>query len=358
MRTLLQQFLFPKPTTHLGIDIGSGSIKMVEVDKSSKTPVVRKIGIAEMSDSFVQDGILTNLEEIKQVVQNLMSTLGTACNYATISLGGRSVYSREIMLPAMAEKELKEAIKWDIDQYVPYPAGTYYYDFAVVGTGDTDTEVRVLIVASPKENIQFLQRMAKETGLKLMGVAFEPLVILRGLPVQDNCMVIDIGAAFCQVIIFQQGSPAVVRTIPVGGQNFTDAIVRAKGISFQAAEQLKLKQLSLLHEVDTEVVGEEGIMHTQLKLLVDDIGREARRTFEYYQIQNRDVAIDEVYLMGGGSQLKNLASHLNNHIGIPVILHSPLEGIEVAASYDKRFLAAISGRLAVAIGLGLQGVES
>ena len=348
----IEKFLTKKTSDLIGIDIGTGSIKIVEIAWQKDKPFLRNFAIKELPEQIIEDGQVIDNEQLTELLRQLLANTRIVSKNAVIAMGGRAIFARELIFPAMNKTELKEAIKWDLEKYIPYPPDTYYYDFSIVGEGNTATEIKVLLVASPLDNVNTMISMIKEVGLKLVAIDIEPLAFYRIFPNANNAMVIDIGTYLSQVVVFQKHSPAVIRNIPIGGRNFTQIFMQTLGLDYQEGEKFKKKETILLRD---PLPAEYRDVEAQLEFLVAELTRDIRRTYEYFQQQNRDVMIDKLFITGGGGELGNLTEYLSSHLDIPVLRHDPLEKLEIPAAFDKKHLHQIAPQLATAIGLALRG---
>ncbi|MEN6413522.1 MAG: type IV pilus assembly protein PilM [Veillonellales bacterium] len=338
----------------IGLDIGTSSIKLAEVVWQKERPLLKNLGIAALPEKLMGEGIFSDAGLLTELIRNLLATSGAVSSNVVAAIGSRSVFIREVLFPAMSAEELKEAVKWDMEKYVPYEPDSYYYDFAVVGPGETELELKILLTAAPKENVNELVTVLKNCGLKPRAVDIEPLALLSTLSGADNAVIVDIGGMFSQVILFQQGSPVAARAIPLGGNRFTEVIRQSLELPFAEAEHLKQRQQGLLQRVDA--AGKDASeIHQQMELLVNELAREVQRTIEYYRIQHKAAAVEKIFLAGGGARLANLAPYLAAQMDIPLTVHDPFGTVETAASFDRQYLTEIAPQYAVALGLALRG---
>lgn len=348
----IQKILLKKSADTIGIDIGTESIKIVEIAWQKGQPTLKNFGIKELPDRVIEDGRIIDSQQLTETLRQLLATMHTRTKNAVVAVGGRVMFARELMFPTMTAEELREAIKWDLEKYIPYAPNSYYYDFAIVGKGNTETEIKALLVASPMENVNNIITIIKSVGLNLTAVDMEPLALHRIFTDADKAMVIDIGALLSQVTVFQNGSPAVIRNIPIGGKNFTNVIMQALQLDFKEAEQLKQNQMNLSR---ADIALKYFDAQQQLEVLFAEFARDIRRTAEYYQQQNRNVIIDKIFVTGGGAQLGHLVQYLSSQLDIPAVMHDPLAKLQIPASFDKVHLQQTAPRLGTAIGLALRG---
>ena len=219
----------------IGLDIGSGSVKMADVVLRNGKPYLKRMALMEAPERAVEDGAIAEEDLLADTLQKLAAKNGFAGGRVAAALGGRNLFIREVNFPRMTEKEMREAIRWDLEKYVPFSPDNLYFDFWIVGSGATEMEVRVLLVAVPKEVVDSLVRVVKKAGLKLVAIDIEPLAIQRTLPMVADCMVIDSGAAVSQVTLFQKHSPVFTRNIPIGGNQFTETMMEGLEIGREVA---------------------------------------------------------------------------------------------------------------------------
>jgi len=350
----IKKILLKSSCNLIGIDIGTGSIKLVEIAWQHDKPVLKNFAIQELPDNTIEDGRIIDSQQLTRTLSQLLGTTHTSTKNVVVAVGGRIMFARELLFPAMTMAELGEAIKWDLEKYIPYAPNSYYFDYSIVGKGNTETEIKVLLVAAPIDNVTSIINIIKSVGLKLIAVDVEPLALYRIFTDAERAMVIDIGALLSQVTVFQNGSPAVIRNIPIGGQNFTNVIMQTLKIEMNEAEKFKQQNLILLQD---NVATEYSEVKLQLELLATEFARDIRRTADYYQQQNKEAIIDKVYITGGGAKLGNLVQYLALQLDISAVVHDPLAKLQIPASFDKMHLGRVAPQLGTAIGLALRGGE-
>lgn len=349
-----QNFLLKQSSNLIGIDIGTGAIKLVEINWEKGKPVLKNFAITHLPDKVIEDGRIIDSEQLTDLLHKLLANTHTSSKNAVVAMGGRVMFARELLFPTMTMAELGEAIKWDLEKYIPYAPNSYYFDYSIVGKGTTETEIKVLLVAAPLENVNMLMTIINNVGLKLVAVDVEPLALYRIFTAAEKALVIDIGACLSQVTVFQNGSPAVIRNIPIGGQNFSNVIMQTLDTSFAEAEQLKQKKIFLLQE---DLEAEYLVVKQQMELLVGEFVRDIRRTAEYYQQENHDAIIDKIIITGGGAKLGNLLKCLTPQLDLATVISNPLEKLIIPANFDKQYLQQVAPQLGTAIGLALRGGE-
>ncbi len=353
----LQQWLTNGPASTVGLDIGSGVLKLAEIDWHKNLPLLKAVGLAALPDGVVRDGTILDRAVLAETLRQLLVTAGVTGTHAIISASGHAVFIRELIFPAMTTEELRQAIRWDLDKYIPSDADKYYFDFVVIGAGKEPHEIRVLLAAAPQAMIDAIIAVCKESGLIPVAIDIEPLAVSRTLAAgAANSLVIDIGQKVCQLNILQDKCPVVSRLISLGGARYTDVVMRSLELDMHNAELIKKRQRGLLEAPENG--GDLTYIHKQLLLIVEELGLEIRRTADYYQVQNREAVIANIILTGGGALLDNLAINLAAQLGgIEVRLNNPLSEIAISKSLDSEWLNSIAAQLTVAVGLALRGGE-
>ncbi len=346
---------FPRdPKILLGIDIGATEIKIAEV-VNSKQPVLNNIASLDYSFDVTIEHDSAELTDLGGQLRRLLNINGFSAKHAVFAVGGRHVFVREVEVPFMTDTELKEAVKWDIERYVPYETDAYYYDFSVVGPGKTDMQLKLLLVASPKAVIDHIAALAKSAGIRPVAIEIESAALARTMVTgSKQILVADIGYDYSQLTVFRKDIPTVIRSVPIGGKHFTKAVANSLNLDMEEAERLKTRQQGLLQR---DITSETSELHNQLHMIVAEFATEIRRTAEFYQLQNQDAVVESIILTGGGSGLDNLIPNLIGQLGPNIQLHNPLIGFKGIDRFDEIYLAQNAARFAVAVGLALRGGE-
>lgn len=353
----IQRFFAGRTDRTLGLDIGSGFIKIAQVVTKGERQQLTHWSKTELPVDIMEDGQIIDEERLAEVIRQCLLAGCVDSKVVNVSLGGRNIFSREIVLPTMPQNEIAEAIKWGLDEYVPYPAGSFYYDFDLMTQSSSEEKMRVLLVAAPYEIVNPLLSAVRAAELQPVAIETEPLALLRTLTKVTNCVIVDIGAQIAQITIVQHGAPLFTRIIPLGGAQFTQAVMRVTELDFDEADRLKIRQKNLLFAPNPKTPESTTPLHEELLGLAGELAREIRRTIDYFVTQNRDVVIDDIFLSGGGALLDHLLLQLSALLETPVLLHDPLKKLVIPATFEPRFLREMAQSMAVAVGLAMRGDE-
>ena len=353
MWTKLQNMFAYRVDRVVGVDVSTSAVKVAEMDWIKGRPLLTHIGLADLPQGTVENGYCRDIDALAGALRQAVNAAGTARREVVLGIGAPGLFTREVAYPAMSMGELAQAVKWDSERLVTLAPDSYYLDFAVTGRGPDGAELKVLVVASPREIVDDLVTAAKNAGLRPVAITAEPLAVYRTLPAAENSMLVDIGTELSKVTLFQGGSPVVTRPIPIGGKRFTEVIMKVFQMDFAEAERAKQRRKELLRPAETG--GEQSTICRQMEFVALDMVREAARTAEYYGMQNKNTVVSKVFLTGGGATLDGLDRYFADHFDVPVIIHDALAVVAVSPRLDPQYVRSLAHRFATAVGLALSG---
>ena len=207
--------LFPNmPASVLGIDIGTEYIKIVQVDLKRERPYVRDFVVSELPADLKIKGLLEHKDELISFLHELINRHNFSTKQVIFTLNGKNVFVREIMMPVMPDEELKQAITWDAGQYVPYEPDTFYLDYAKFGELTNDAQQRVVLVATPKEQVDAILEIAEALDLKILKIDIDVLNLYRTIDQElEEFVLLDMGPVYTMMTIFSSGAPVAQRAL-------------------------------------------------------------------------------------------------------------------------------------------------
>lgn len=345
---------FPKKDI-IGIDIGSSSVKLLELKKAKKGYQLKNVGIAFLPPGTVVDGALKDQGTVTNIIKNLVSNLGIKTKNVATSVSGHSIIVKNISLPVMTEKELEESIKWEAEQYIPFEIDDVNIDFQILGENpENKSQMNVLLVAAKQDFINDYTKVIKEAGLNtvVMDVDFFALENMFEInyPYNEDEVIalVDIGASILNMDVLKNGVSVFTRTLSIGGNKITAEIQKKKGISYEEAEALKIGGQA------------KGINYNEIKGIVEDISlslaTEIQRSLDFFWATFADEHINKIYLSGGCSKSIELKRLIEYRVGdIPVEVVNPFAGIDCSEkAFDSEYLEYIAPFMAVGLGLALR----
>ena len=335
-----------------GLDVGSYSIKLVELKEGKKGYQLINIGLAPVPPDAIVDGALMDPGAIADAISDLLASSKIKLKDISTSIAGHSVIIKKITLASMSEEELADSIQWEAEQYVPFDIADVNLDFEILGPDPVDeSQMEVLLVAAKKETIDDYTAVFKEAGLNpivmdIDAFACQNMHELNHPPEEGKVTaIVNIGAGLTNVNIIKEGISLFVRDVASGGNQFTEEIQKTFGVGQEVADSAKLGATV------------EGVDPSELKEVMresmDGIASEIARTLDFFLATNPDDSVDEVFVSGGGARVAGLGPLMSEKLGVPVEIVSPFQVI----SHNKKFAEIIDKEgpsFGVAVGLAIR----
>jgi len=334
---------FRRTRSLIGLDVGTSAVKAIEITAQASGPVITGFAYADLASP----------DAVPDTIQRLLRENHFHTRRAVVSVSGKAVIVRYLTMFRMAQDDLRNAIRYEADKYIPFDVEDVVLDcqpFEADGFGDlAPNEMRVLLVACKRAVIDEQLRILAGAGLSpeivdvdvfAVGNAFE-LAVRRGAEAGSRVSaLVDVGASKTSVNLMRAGASLFTREIHAGGEAFTSAIASRLGLKRSEAETLKQRPGQDYERVRHAVTP-----------AVDDLAAEVRLSFEYFENQF-DMGIDEVLLSGGASRLVGLDQDLARIFDRPTMAWDPTGDLPIAAgSVDVESLREHVSALAVAVGL-------
>jgi len=340
---------FSKQREVVGIDIGSSSVKLVQMMAQKDSYVLQHVGIAPLPPEAIVDNTLMDSSSIVEVLNNLLDGLDIRAKDAACSVSGNAVIIRKISLPAMPQDELEDQIQWEAEQYIPFDINDVNMDFQILASDENDpSKMNVLLVASKKDIINDYLSVFNETGLRLTVVDVDAFAVQNAfelnyeVPPGEVIALINIGASVMNMNILKDGASLFTRDVQMGGNLFTEELQKQFGISSEEAEQLKITGNAPDPERYRETISRVN----------ETLALEMRRSLDFYNSTAGDERIARIYLSGGCSKTAMLTDVVSQRLGIPAEILNPFQKIAYnEKDFDTDYLMEIGPLATVAMGL-------
>ncbi len=342
---------FFKKKDVIALDIGSSSIKLVKLNQAKKGWEMEKLGIAYLPPEAIVDGSIIDSMSITGAITSLIKENAIKVKDTVSSLTGHSVIIKKVSMPAMTEEELSESIQWEAEQYIPFPMTDVNIDFQILGE---DTEGRgqmdVMLVAVKKEVINDYVNVIKEAGLNPVIIDVDSFALENMMELNytfapdENVAMVNIGASITSISIIAGGVTVFTRSIPMGGNQYTEEIQRNFNISFKEAEDIKLgKESGSMEPVELSSV---------MNAVSTNLTMEVKRSVDFFLGGSPGVVINKIFLSGGGAKTKGLAELMQESTAIPVEVVNPFIGVAYdPKEFDEEYLKEMAPYFGVAVGL-------
>lgn len=382
-----------KSSSYLGVDLGTNSIKFVELERAGGRLRLVNYGLAEAESNVSREESQESLTRVADIFKKLLVRARARSRECVAALPNFSVFSSVITLPALGQAELAAAVQWEAKKFIPMPLENVVLDWKILGdrpsaevakadvdrpapevarpfgsgdksrstampaagsaaqaSGNIGTGTRVLLTAAPKYLVQRYASIFKQAGMALLSLETESFALSRSLVGNEPYVVLiaDVGSLTTDLTVVEQGVPVLSRSIDVGGKTITRAIADSLGIAEPRAEQFKrdvgMGQSGADDGVARIISQSFAAVINEMKYALNQyLGRGAR-------------PVEKILLTGGSSFLPGLPGYLANSLGIKAFIANPWARLAFPKDLAP-VLDALSPRMAISIGLAMRELE-
>ncbi len=342
----------------VGLDIGSSSVKAVELQKKGSVVQLMSLGYENLQPDTIVDGQIMELNNVSNVISSIFSEHTIKTQRVAAGVSGHSVIVKNIVLPQMSEEELQESFSWHAEEHIPFDIADVNLDYQV--TGNSSDALHVLMAACKSDKIANVKQAIQLAGkqpviIDIDAFALQNCYELNYQPKAGEVVaLLNIGAATMNINILNGARSVFARDASVGGSQYTSLLQKELGLTFEQAESVK-RGLPLPDGVEARPI--QPIIET----VSDILSLEVKKTMDFYRATAEEggQSIQKILIAGGGSKLPGLADYLAKRFEIPVEVFDPFKRIEVdARKFDPDYMREVIPEMAVAVGLALRGVEA
>ncbi|MBI5870672.1 MAG: type IV pilus assembly protein PilM [Actinobacteria bacterium] len=238
-------------TSPVGLDIGRSSMTAVRLKYQTGGSILLQAANDSLPEGLIQEGEVRDVEALSYAIREFWKTHNIKGKKVALGLANQKVVVRTLEFPLLDPKELRSAIEFQAQDYIPIPIEEAVFDFHVLGRfADEDgvEKQKVLVVAAQKVMVMDFINAIKGAKLSIAGVDLQAFALLRALapisfldqgPGDRATAIANIGSDVTNLVVDMGGEPQFTRIISFGGDDFTKALQDMQGISFIEAEQLK-----------------------------------------------------------------------------------------------------------------------
>ncbi|MBU0546994.1 pilus assembly protein PilM [Patescibacteria group bacterium] len=368
--------LFNLKPESFALDISDPSLKVVKLNQSGNNIRLGSFGEIRLQPGIIKKGEIKREDDLIDAIKKSVAGVEgekIKTKYVICSLPEEKAFLQVIKMPKMSDEDLKSAVIYESENYIPLPIESVYLDFQIVSSKEDSQEMEVLIAAFPKRIVDSYVNCLEKTGLKILSLEVESLAIARALVEKEltkkPVLLIDLGFSRTGFVIFSGTSVRFTSSIQVSSNNFTQIIAKNLNLEEQVAEKLKIRhgldgKISFkIKEEKTEKKIEKGMVFEALIPALTDLVQQIKKCQDYYQNHafNQDLpdnmVIEKVLLCGGGANLKGLAGLLSIELKIPVVLGNPWINILPKGDIVSPLSLEESLSYTTALGLALKGIQ-
>jgi len=351
----------PSSSSYLGIDIGTTSIKVAELEKGKSAPRLLNYGMLETESALLRANTALQTSSLKlfdkdtvEFLKMLVAEMKPKTTNVIASLPLFSAFTTMLTLPDMDPKDLDQAVQFQARQYIPLPISEVALDWSKVGEAEDERGAKVnqiLLISVPQEQIKKYQNIFQSAGLVLKALEVESLSLLRSVVGNDPTptMLVDIGSLTTDILIVDGGNLKYSGQTDFSGSSLTQALATSLNINPLRAEELK-------RERGIIGTGPNYELSTIMLPFLDAIISEVRRAeFTYKNQFPLAKPIERMILTGGGANLLGIEKYFKDQFQRTVVRGTPLSKLEYPPILEP-LGQELNSFLAVAIGLGLKNL--
>ena len=340
--------LFRRSDTYVSLDIGSSSVKLLEVGGVGGDVEVSGFGSISLPASAVQNNLVQEPETVAAAIRELMSRSGAKANQVITAVPGPAVIIKKIQLPSQSAADLENAVLFEAGNFIPENLENVNLDYMITDVLEAENQYEVLLVAVKKDIINSYVSAIRMAGLEPVVVdvdyfALENMFELNYQPADNQVVaLVNVGARYSCMNILRGNRSTFTGDVPVGGKEFNDALMRNLGVDAMQAEAIKLGKSQ---EYPMDAI--EPVLQPVKEFLTEEI----HRALSFFWTASTDESISAIFLSGGTAAVPGLRELLAERLEVPVEIAKPFARVGTARGVDREALERQGATYAVAVGL-------
>jgi len=349
----------------IGLDIGSHSVKLAEIEDTKKGKVLRNFGIIGLPQDAIVEGAIKEMEIVSSAIKTLCKQLKVKNKNVVTSISGYSVIVKKISVQKRGEAELEATIQDEAEQYIPFDINDVNLDYEILspgagkegeGTAKEDKGfMDVMLVAAKKDIVEDYVSLLHLTGLNPAILDVDAFAVqnsfeLGAKEVSGCYAIVNIGAEELGINAIKNGVSIFTRDSSYGGYQINEAIMSKFGVSYEEAEKIKLGGTKTESK-------EKGILEDIFTSVVTGWVNEIKRALDFLTTTYPDESIEKIYVSGGSCRVPGLKKYLEIETEIPVEEMNPFVNLQINDKvFDPKYLSYMAPQAAVAVGLALRSI--
>jgi len=338
--------------TTVGLDIGSGFLKLVAIDHGKGEPQLSGVSVTPVLADAIVEGEIMDPGIVSDTIQGLFKTAGIKQKRVVVAVGGRDVIIKKIQVDRMKESEAYDVVRWEAQQHVPFDIEAVELDFQILDPDGEGLQMDVLLVAAKRDLVEDKVQLLSQAGLEAEVVDVDAFALHNAFGVnhpeamQGLTALLNIGHELTNVNVLDQGIPLLTRDLTVGTRKIREDLQRERGVSADDAEAM-LKGFERSPDLDPYVQGRG-----------EEIAVGVERASAFLQSASREAgSIERVYCCGGGARVPGLTDILHQRLNMSVEVANPIQRLSVKDGvFDAVNLDEVAPLLMLATGLALRSV--
>jgi type IV pilus assembly protein PilM len=345
--------LFGRTKTTIGLDIGSGLVKVAVIEHGRNEPELAKVVITPLSGDAIVEGEVMDPGIVSDAIRQSLDAAGVKSKTVVTAVGGRDVIIKKIQIERVKEQQARELMRWEAEQHVPFDMESVELDFQILDPEGDGLEMQVLLVAAKRELIESKLRILSDAGVTPTVVDVDAFALHNAFELnypdamQGVVGLVNIGHEVTNINILDDGVPILTRDITVGTRRFREDLQRDRGLGADEAQ-------ALVQGYDRS---------PQLDAVIESRGEEVavgiERAAAFLASSSRTGSqMRAVYVCGGGARIPGLSEALGARLRLPVEMANPLANLKVRdGALDTLVTDEVAPLLMLPVGLALRQLD-
>ena len=309
--------------TSVGLDIGSGFVKLVEVDHSGDQPEVSKVAMRPLLPDAIVEGEVMDPGLVADTVKGLFQEVGLKGKEVVTAVGGHDVIIKKIEMDRMKESDAREVIRWEAEQHVPFDIKSVELDFQILNPDDEGLQMEVLLVAAKRELVDNKVGLLQDAGFATSVIDVDAFALHNAFEynypeaTEGIVALVNIGHEMTNVNVLEEGVPILTRDIPFGSRRLREDLQREKGLTAEVVEDV--------------VQGREELdeLTRAVESSADEVAVGIERASAFLMTRQSGAGLGKIYLSGGGARIPGMADALGRRMNVETYVVNPFERIPV-----------------------------
>jgi type IV pilus assembly protein PilM len=311
--------LFGRKRTSIGLDIGSGFVKVVEVDHSGDQPEVVRVAMRPLLPDAIVEGEIMDYGLVSEAVQGLFQDLGLKGADVVTAIGGHDVIIKKIEMDRMKEAHAREVIRWEAEQHVPFDIKSVELDFQILDPQGSGPQMQVLLVAAKRELVDNKVGLLQDAGVNPVIIDIDAFALHNAFEhnypnaLDGIIALVNVGHETTNVNVLENGIPIVTRDIPFGSRKIREDLQRERGLTAEQAEDV-VQARETVHDLASFVESS-----------ADEVAVGIERASAFLMTREDGDSVGRIFLSGGGARIPSMAETLGRRMGVPTQLVNSFE---------------------------------
>ncbi len=340
---------FRRQSGFLVLDIGSSSIKLAEVQQGTTGPRVSALGVAPLPPTVIQSNVIQDEGPVVEAIRKLVADTGAKAEQVITAVPGPAVIVKKVVLPGQTGAAIDAAVLAEASHLIPDSLDNVNLDFQVIDWIEDGNKMEVLVVAVKKEIINSYTEAIRAAELEPVLVdvdyfALENMFELNyDIPEGHPVGLVNIGARYSSINILKGGRSTFTGDVPVGGAEYSDALVRQLGLSPSEADEVKVGRPA----GGVDMSSAEPVLGSVTEFIVEEI----QRALSFFWTAATDEPLGGIILSGGTARMPGLSGQLTQRLGCAVEVADPFRRLQIERGVNRDLIEASGPALAVTVGL-------